>query len=384
MADICILALIFGLALFSCKLPGALLNIDRNAEGTTISFPTISATSSPMTPLPVTTAALEIYDLSFPLVPLDQGAYPPIPTVEGYPVPIGSPEYPLPVQANTSPTIPLLTESAATPSPTQMKTGSPAPTRLGSGASTLTAPAPSATLTATNQPQVVLVGQTPYPGMEIPPTFPNPYPGGSEITAPPYNPYPGPGTPTLAVPPTSAVVVPTMSPTSPSGMPVSSQVPQQAQPTQMSATAMPAASPTAQSSRTPFLTPTPTLTKTPTPTRTPLPAPPWVSARLKASDPAKVKLASGKPQLVMFFAYWSGPSQAMAPIIQRIEAEYRGPVTFTYLDIDDPEVRPFKRQLRYKVEPHFFLLDENGKILDQWVGYLTATALRRAIDGALE
>ena len=255
----------FGLALFSCKLPGALLNIDRSAEGTTIPSPTISATSSPLTPLPVSTAALESTTYPFPTVPLDQGAYPPVPTVEGYPVPIGTPEYPLPVQANTSPTIPMLTEIAATRSPTQLKTGSPAPTKLGSGASTPSAPAPSATQAAATQPQGGLIGQTPYPGMEIPPTFPNPYPGGSEISEPPYNPYPGPGTPTLTAPPTSAVMAPTMSPTSPSGMPVSSQVPGQALPPQMSATAYAGCIPNGSVKPHTFLDPNPNADKDPDP-----------------------------------------------------------------------------------------------------------------------
>lgn len=90
------------------------------------------------------------------------------------------------------------------------------------------------------------------------------------------------------------------------------------------------------------------------------------------------------PQLIEFFAYWSGPSLAMAPLIQQISAEYRGTIGFVYLDIDDPLNKPFKDQLHYRVEPHFFLLDGQGKVLYQWVGYITADALRRALDNALD
>lgn len=109
--------------------------------------------------------------------------------------------------------------------------------------------------------------------------------------------------------------------------------------------------------RTPFLTPTPTITFTPTPTRTPLPVPPWVSVQLHATDPRTVQLAAGKPQLIEFFAFWSGPSLAMAPIVQAVEKEYTGRANFVYLDIDDPDTDIFKQQLHYRVEPHFFLLD---------------------------
>ncbi len=119
---------------------------------------------------------------------------------------------------------------------------------------------------------------------------------------------------------------------------------------------------------TPYLTPTPTITPTPTLTPTPLPAPPWIYTRLPAADPRKVVLAAGKPQLVMFFAYWSGPSQAMSPVIQGLESEYQGRAIFTYLDIDDPATSDLQRRLGFRMEPHFFLLDAQGKILYQWTG----------------
>jgi thioredoxin-like negative regulator of GroEL len=109
-----------------------------------------------------------------------------------------------------------------------------------------------------------------------------------------------------------------------------------------------------------------------------------VSSEIVATDPSTVKLAAGKPQLVEFFAYWSGPSLAMAPIIQGVEKEYTGRVGFVYLDIDDPATEPFKRQLFFRTEPHYFLLDAQGKVLRQWMGYLTVDELRQALDAALQ
>jgi thiol-disulfide isomerase/thioredoxin len=135
--------------------------------------------------------------------------------------------------------------------------------------------------------------------------------------------------------------------------------------------------------RTPFLTPTPTITFTPTPTRTPLPVPPWVSVQLHATNPHTVQLAAGKPQLIEFFAFWSGPSLAMAPIVQGVEKEYSGRVNLVYLDIDDPDTDFFKQQLHYRSEPHFFLLDARGKVLRQWVGYVTVEQFRQSLDAAV-
>jgi thiol-disulfide isomerase/thioredoxin len=104
---------------------------------------------------------------------------------------------------------------------------------------------------------------------------------------------------------------------------------------------------------------------------------------LYATNPSTVRLASGEVQLVEFFAFWSGPSQAMAPIVQSLEDEYRDQVLFTYLDIDDPATQNFQSQLGFEVEPHFFLLDPQGHILRQWTGYVTANELRQAFQSAL-
>jgi len=111
--------------------------------------------------------------------------------------------------------------------------------------------------------------------------------------------------------------------------------------------------------------------------------PPWESVQLHATNPHTVLLAAGKPQLIEFFAFWSGPSLAMAPVVQGIEKEYTGQVNFIYLDIDDPATDLFKQQLHYRVEPHFFLVDAQGKVLQQWVGYVTVEQFRQALDAAL-
>jgi thioredoxin-like negative regulator of GroEL len=86
---------------------------------------------------------------------------------------------------------------------------------------------------------------------------------------------------------------------------------------------------------------------------------------------------------VEFFAFWSGPSLAMAPLVQGVESEYRGRVNFVYLDIDDPATATLKRQLHFRLEPHFILLDDNGNILRQWVGYMSIAQLRQALESAL-
>ncbi len=52
-----------------------------------------------------------------------------------------------------------------------------------------------------------------------------------------------------------------------------------------------------------------------------------------------------------------------------LEAKYAGRIDFVYLDIDDPSTTPFKSQLGYQYQPHFFLLDGAGNVLQQWIGF---------------
>jgi thioredoxin-related protein len=73
----------------------------------------------------------------------------------------------------------------------------------------------------------------------------------------------------------------------------------------------------------------------------------------------------------------------MAPIVHGLEAEYDDRMNFVYLDIDDPANDPFKEALLYRLQPHIFLLDENGKIIQQWLGYVKEQDLRAAINAAL-
>ncbi len=61
-----------------------------------------------------------------------------------------------------------------------------------------------------------------------------------------------------------------------------------------------------------------------------------------------------------------------------LEATWGDRIDFVYLDIDDPRTEPFKRQLGYRVQPHMFLLDGEGRVLEQWLGYVDGEILEAA------
>ena len=61
-----------------------------------------------------------------------------------------------------------------------------------------------------------------------------------------------------------------------------------------------------------------------------------------------------------------------------LENTWGDQINFVYLDIDDPRTEPFKRQLGYRVQPHMFLLDEQGTVVQQWLGYVEGETLEAA------
>jgi hypothetical protein len=71
-------------------------------------------------------------------------------------------------------------------------------------------------------------------------------------------------------------------------------------------------------------------------------------------------------------------------VVHGLEAEYHQEIDFVYLDIDDGRTDPFKRELGFGYQPHLFLLDEEGRIVEQWIGYVEGQRLARAFDRLTE
>lgn len=65
-----------------------------------------------------------------------------------------------------------------------------------------------------------------------------------------------------------------------------------------------------------------------------------------------------------------------------LESIWGDQIQFVYLDIDDPRTNVFKSQLGYFVQPHLFLLDAEGSLLQQWLGFVEASELEAAFGQA--
>ncbi|MEA3440283.1 MAG: hypothetical protein U9R58_08375 [Chloroflexota bacterium] len=180
-----------------------------------------------------------------------------------------------------------------------------------------------------------------------PPTPANPWNAGSTAQDTSSNPYPAPGRESTPIPYPAPG---TGGPLDPYPAPES-----QPQSPQLTSTPIP-------------VQPTPT----PFPTRMP------VSTRMSATNPDEVELQSGKVQFIEFFAFWDGYSKAMAPIVHGLEASYGEEIKFIYLDIDDPATKELKLMLGYKIQPHFFLVDGDGEIIEEWLGLVDEYELDEA------
>ena len=58
----------------------------------------------------------------------------------------------------------------------------------------------------------------------------------------------------------------------------------------------------------------------------------------------------------------------MKPIVDGLEQEYAGRVTFVRLDIDDPATAEAKATYGFRYQPYYVLLDDNGEVVDSWLG----------------
>lgn len=61
----------------------------------------------------------------------------------------------------------------------------------------------------------------------------------------------------------------------------------------------------------------------------------------------------------------------MLPVVHGLEAQYGEQIEFVYLDIDDADTQSLKDALGYRVQPHFFLVDGNGVVIQQWLGVVS-------------
>lgn len=74
----------------------------------------------------------------------------------------------------------------------------------------------------------------------------------------------------------------------------------------------------------------------------------------------------------------------MQPIVHGLEQTYGDEIDFVLLNIDDPDTLEAQRQYGFRVQPHFVLVDADGEVITQWLGYNSANVFEDAFAELLD
>lgn len=74
----------------------------------------------------------------------------------------------------------------------------------------------------------------------------------------------------------------------------------------------------------------------------------------------------------------------MNPVVNGLQQEYEGQVTFKLVDIDQPQSRELKQKYSFRGQPYFVLLDGAGSVVKTWYGLVPTDEFHTAFRALVE
>ena len=84
--------------------------------------------------------------------------------------------------------------------------------------------------------------------------------------------------------------------------------------------------------------------------------------------------------LVDFFADWCGPCKMLAPVLEKLAAEYEGKAKIVKVNVDNDTA--LARQFGVVSIPNMFVI-KDGQVVDSLLGYHSANDIKALIDKTL-
>jgi thiol-disulfide isomerase/thioredoxin len=106
-------------------------------------------------------------------------------------------------------------------------------------------------------------------------------------------------------------------------------------------------------------------------------------AAAPTSNQIELYYDDGNATLIMFDATWCQYCKQQKPTVEKLAADFRGDVYVTYIDIDTGANAELVAQYSATSIPRIVVLDDKGRIVNEFYGVQAETVLRQAVQSAL-
>ena len=92
---------------------------------------------------------------------------------------------------------------------------------------------------------------------------------------------------------------------------------------------------------------------------------------------------SGQPKVMVFLGKSSKSYDAMKPVVDKLQKQYKGKVTWVYVDYDDPANKAEIEKYQVSMNPTVIIFNSKGQVKETFMGAAREDMLSMSIEGFL-